>query len=541
MKTRPRFGPRDRKPNLAAFAAACLLSLAAGPAASAPFITDVSPTTGAWGTLVTITGAGFGALQGNSVVTFSRLETTAVSSWSDTQIVVGVPSRAVPGNVVVSLKSTKDRAFGVQVLTLTQWEDSNGVLFTVAGAELDEAIADGDIEWEEQTYGNEVPFTDTLNLPWATILAQGADFGLIPSTDPEDTPGELDPTRNLSSGWVGIRKIVDGGVRYGTTCVLCHEGRHPLTGTPIGGLPNVEFDLGKMFALSPVFTQAQKDCLLLWGPGRMDVGALATGSFCNPGNTPPHIFTTGFSSLEWTGLAISLDARNTSSVQLEAGQRVPTAAELMYLAVYGYMLDQVVENPNVDPLAAKRGRQVFFDSGCSDCHSPHLGRYSNLDSIPLSVIGTDPDLTSGGTIATGFYRVAPLANLWATPPYLHDGTLATIEEIFDEARLDPNFVATGTPPAADKPGGVLGHEFAFPITWTPQERADLIEFLKSVPDNCPGVPNPAQTDTDGDGIGDACEASLVPMLEGWALLILAAGLLVVTSYVVRRLGAPRVC
>ncbi len=485
----------------------CFLLLAPSPARCSPNITDVSPQAGPWNTVVTITGAGFGTVQGGGTVSFDLLDAQVVQLWSDSQIIVEVPPRATPGKVVVSLQSTKLRTFGDQTLTLTQWEDSNGVPFTVTGVALADAIELGEEGWEEETFGNEVVLTDQLGIPWETILAQGENFGLIPADEPEDTPGTLDPLGNLSSGWVGIRKMLDGTgtVRYGTTCVFCHTGTDPLTGAEVEGLPNIQLDLGAMLAFSPSFSPAKKHCLQDWGPGRLDVGVIITGSACNPSNIPPHLYTTGFSRLEFTALAISIDARNAGSANLEAAQRPATPEELEGLAVYGYVLDQLIENPNVDSIAARRGRRVFFDSGCDDCHSPHLGRYSNLDPIPLSVIGTDPDLTTKGVIASGFYRVTPLANLWATPPYFHDGTLATIEEVFDKARLKPGFIATGTPPGADKPGGVRGHEFVFDLKWKDEQRADVVEFLKSVPDTCPGIPDPEQIDSDGDGIGDLCD------------------------------------
>ncbi len=84
----------------------------------APSITNLSPTSGAVGTPVTITGANFGASQGSSTVTFNGINAGTATSWSATSIAINVPSGATTGNVVVT-------ASGVA---------SNGVAFTVAPA-----------------------------------------------------------------------------------------------------------------------------------------------------------------------------------------------------------------------------------------------------------------------------------------------------------------------------------------------------------------------------------------------------------------------
>jgi IPT/TIG domain-containing protein len=55
----------------------------------APTITSVSPTSGLPGTQVTITGSGFGAVQGSGQVLLGTM-TGVVQSWSDTQVMAQV-------------------------------------------------------------------------------------------------------------------------------------------------------------------------------------------------------------------------------------------------------------------------------------------------------------------------------------------------------------------------------------------------------------------------------------------------------------------
>ena len=79
-----------------------------------PSITSLSPSAGAVGTLVTITGTNFGSIQGASIVSFNGTAATP-TSWSSSSITVPVPSGATAGNVVVTVGGVA----------------SNGILFTV--------------------------------------------------------------------------------------------------------------------------------------------------------------------------------------------------------------------------------------------------------------------------------------------------------------------------------------------------------------------------------------------------------------------------
>ncbi len=79
-------------------------------------LTSLSPTSGAVGTSITLTGTNFGTTQGTSTVTFNGTPGTP-TSWSATGIVVPVPSGATTGNVVVTVGGSP----------------SNGLTFTVQG------------------------------------------------------------------------------------------------------------------------------------------------------------------------------------------------------------------------------------------------------------------------------------------------------------------------------------------------------------------------------------------------------------------------
>jgi IPT/TIG domain len=70
--------------------------------APAPIISSVSSTTGSIGSQIVITGSGFGASQGNSVVLLNGVPVT-INSWSDTSISITIPSGATSGPLAVAV------------------------------------------------------------------------------------------------------------------------------------------------------------------------------------------------------------------------------------------------------------------------------------------------------------------------------------------------------------------------------------------------------------------------------------------------------
>src|SRR4029077_1663623 len=81
-----------------------------------PTITSVSPTSGAVGATVTITGTNFGTSQGSSTVSFGGTAATTFSGWSATSIGVTVPAGASTGNVVVTVAGVPSNGMSFTVL-----------------------------------------------------------------------------------------------------------------------------------------------------------------------------------------------------------------------------------------------------------------------------------------------------------------------------------------------------------------------------------------------------------------------------------------
>ena len=77
------------------------VSISAGTTLPNPIITGISPSSGAPGATVTITGNNFGSPQGTSSVTFNGVPVTSVISWAVGSIQVAVPNGASNGPVDV--------------------------------------------------------------------------------------------------------------------------------------------------------------------------------------------------------------------------------------------------------------------------------------------------------------------------------------------------------------------------------------------------------------------------------------------------------
>lgn len=175
-------------------------------------------------------------------------------------------------------------------------------------------------------------------------------------------------------------------------------------------------------------------------------------------------------------------------------RRVPSRRpdEAWYaLSLYIYSL-QSPPNPNQFDDTAAAGQKLFA-SNCTACHTPPLYTNNKLTlakgfspagadrenpDVMLISVGTDP----GGALltrkGTGYYKVPSLKGVWYRGRFLHDGSLASLEEMFDPARLKPDFQPKGWNPPGVTRRAVRGHEFG--LNLTSLERRQLIAFLRTL-------------------------------------------------------------
>jgi cytochrome c peroxidase len=165
---------------------------------------------------------------------------------------------------------------------------------------------------------------------------------------------------------------------------------------------------------------------------------------------------------------------------------------------YVYRGDEEALSP-----AARRGRVLFFSEKleCFHCHSGFnlqdsanfagnqfpQARFHNTGLYNVDGLGAYPapntgvHEVSGRAEDMGRFRVPTLRNIAVTAPYMHDGSVATLDAVLDHSAAGGRTLADG-PNAGDGSQSPLKSQFMIGFTLTPDDRAAVLAFLESLTD-----------------------------------------------------------
>jgi len=183
------------------------VSVMPGASLSDPVVTGIAPTSGAPGTSVTISGAGFGATQGTSTVSFNGATATTITSWSDSQIVAAVPDGASTGPIMVNVGGITGQSSIFTVNFAVQVTDSLGnqttYVSSLAGGQWSYTNAQGSGCSSCTVRGNIQNFYDANGNVELTVDANG-----------NDTSYKYDSSNNMTSQTAQVNATTVGTTQY---------------------------------------------------------------------------------------------------------------------------------------------------------------------------------------------------------------------------------------------------------------------------------------------------------------------------------------
>lgn len=367
-------------------------------------------------------------------------------------------------------------------------------------------VAKGREIFRHDTFGDETQWTDALRMHEViraavdpvTALAVGlkVDADALP---PAVAKGIADGSISLTStdttvallkldAVVGLKARVEsiGGTdvltRVGVTCALCHstvdDSFAPGIGKRLDGWPNRDLDPGRIIALSPALSPAQKAVYNAWGKGKYDPRFNLDG-ISSPQVIPPAYGLAGIARITSTGdgediaywnryVAVTqMGGHGTFSdprigVSVTHGTDDMVSGKLPALQAYQLSLPApAAPAGSFDPAAAARGEIVFRGAGnCASCHSGEEFTDANQRLHPPGEVVSEPEPDGApgyaSRSATKQYRTAPLRGAWQHPPYFHNGAARTLDDV------------------------VRAYDTRKSLGLTQAQKDDLVQYLKSL-------------------------------------------------------------
>lgn len=137
---------------------------------------------------------------------------------------------------------------------------------------------------------------------------------------------------------------------------------------------------------------------------------------------------------------------------------------------YQELTQQAAKNPMSE--SAVRGQVLFFDDkiGCTTCHVGANFADEKYHNLGIGMNVDQPDLgrfeITGDEKDKGAFKTPTIRNTASTGPFMHDGSLRTLEEVVEHY----NKGGTKNPWLSDK---------IVPLNLTNQQKLDLVEFMRA--------------------------------------------------------------
>ncbi|PJB58380.1 MAG: cytochrome-c peroxidase, partial [Bacteroidetes bacterium CG_4_9_14_3_um_filter_41_19] len=164
------------------------------------------------------------------------------------------------------------------------------------------------------------------------------------------------------------------------------------------------------------------------------------------------------------GKAIAQFARTLISANSKFDQYMHGEVQLSQPELNGYMLFTTEDGGDCFHCHGGFGNPLF---------TTHLFYNNGKDTVFNDI--RDRFVITGDPMDHGAYKATTLRNIEVTGPYMHDGRFTTIEEVID-------FYSTGVL-SSPSISPLMHHVNNGGIRLTPQEKADLLSFIRTLRDD----------------------------------------------------------
>lgn len=315
--------------------------------------------------------------------------------------------------------------------------------------------------------------------PGRLLVPALAVFGLNASDRPPAAPEGLPPLSWPASNPYSPAKARLGRYLYfdkrlsadeTVSCATCHDPRHAFTdGAPVStGIHGQKGERSAPTILNRAYALAQ-----FWDGRAPTLEEQAKGPMVNPlemGNTHAAIVA----RLESAAGYRPLFAKAFGDARIDIDRVVMAIATFERTVLSGNAPYDRYKRGDHSALTPEQvqGMELFFNKArCDRCHE---GSNFTLNAYANEGIGTDKPEPDAGRFAVtkdardwGAFKIPTLREIEYTAPYMHDGSLKTLEEVIEfydkggiaNRNLDPNLR---------------------PLHLTPAEKHALVAFLKSL-------------------------------------------------------------